>query len=77
MSNKESFPHTGEKKSGTERVLRFGRDINALGALAIAGVAAVIPGPNIVLAGWAGLNAAQAGGFELLRQRAARKKKPT
>jgi hypothetical protein len=57
-----------------ERVLRFGRDINALGALAIAGVAAAIPGPNVVLAGWAGLNAAQAGGFELLRRRAAKKK---
>jgi hypothetical protein len=60
--------------SAAERVLRFGRDINALGALAIAGVAAAIPGPNVVLAGWAGLNAAQAGGFELLRRRAAKKK---
>jgi hypothetical protein len=75
--NKESAPITSEKKSGTERVLRFGRDINALGALAIAGVAAVIPGPNVVLASWAGLNVAQAGGFELLRQRASRRKKPT
>lgn len=65
-----------EKKPPTstaERVLRFGRDINALGALAIAGVAAALPGPNVVLAGWAGLNAAQAGGFELLRRRARKK----
>jgi hypothetical protein len=61
--------------STSEKVWRFGRDINALGALAIAGVAALIPGPNVVLAGWAGLNAAQAGGFELLRQHAAKKNK--
>lgn len=59
-----------------ERLWRFGRNINALGALAIAGVAAAIPGPNAVLAGWAGLNAAQAGGFELLRARAAKKRRP-
>lgn len=75
MSKEEVSPLSCEKKSGTERVLRFGRDINALGALAIAGVALVIPGPNIVLAGWAGFNVAQAGGFELLRQRAHRKRK--
>jgi hypothetical protein len=68
MSNEKS-----PRPSAGEKVLRFGRDINALGALAIAGVAAIIPGPNVVLAGWAGLNAAQAGGFELLRQRAAKK----
>ena len=72
--SKESSPTTNEKQSAAERVLRFGRDINALGALAIAGVAVVIPGPNVILAGWAGLNAAQAGGFELLRQRAHKKK---
>lgn len=71
--SKESQPISKEKQSGTEKVMRFGRDINALGALAIAGVAVAIPGPNVVLAGWAGLNAAQAGGFELLRQRAKKK----
>jgi hypothetical protein len=62
-------------QSGTEKLLRFGRNINALGAVAIAGVALAIPGPNALLAGWAGLNAAQAGGFELLRGRAAKKQK--
>ena len=62
-----------EKQSAAERVWRFGRNINALGALAIAGVAALIPGPNVVLAGWAGLNAAQATGFELLRRHARNK----
>jgi hypothetical protein len=62
------------KPSTAEKAWRFGRDINVLGALAIGGVAAVIPGPNVVLAGWAGLNAAQAGGFEFLRQRAKNKR---
>jgi hypothetical protein len=52
---------------------RFGRDINAVGALAIAGVALAIPGANPVLATWAGWNAAQAGGFELLRQHSKKK----
>ncbi len=67
--------YSGEKENTTERLSRWGRNINVLGALAIAGVAAVIPGPNVVLASWAGLNAAQAGGFELLRQHTKKKKK--
>lgn len=62
------------KESGTEKLTRFGRNVNALGALAIAGVAAAIPGPNVVLASWAGLNAAQAGGFEVWRQHAKKKR---
>ena len=53
----------------SEKLVRFGRDINILGALAIGGVAAVIPGPNVVLASWAALNGAQAGGFEVWRRR--------
>lgn len=61
------------KSSAAERVWRFGRDINALGALALAGIATLIPGPNPLLAGWAGLNGAQAGGFELLRRHARNK----
>lgn len=72
---KETIKPGPEKRGATEKVLRFGRDINALGALAIAGAALVVPGPNVVLAGWAGLNAAQAGGFELLRRRASKKRK--
>lgn len=62
------------RPSASEKVLRFGRDINALGALAIAGVAAIIPGPNVVLASWAGLNAAQAGGFEIWRRHVRKKR---
>lgn len=67
--NRESQPDA-DKETATERLSRFGRNINVLGAAAIAGMAVVIPGPNAILAGWAGLNAAQAGGFELLRQHA-------
>lgn len=67
---KESTPD----ESATEKLTRLGRNVNALGALAIAGVAAAIPGPNVVLASWAGLNAAQAGGFELWRQHARKKR---
>lgn len=61
----------------SERVAKFGRDINALGALAIGGVALAIPGPNVVLASWAGINAAQAGGFELWRKSIRSKQKRT
>ncbi|MDQ3064803.1 MAG: hypothetical protein M3Q36_00855 [bacterium] len=61
----ESLP----KKSTKERLLRFGRNINIVGAVAIGGVALAIPGPNIVLSSWAALNAAQAGGFEFLRKK--------
>lgn len=56
------------KQNMPERVARFGRNINVLGALAVGGLAAAIPGPNAVLASWATLNAVQAGGFELWRQ---------
>lgn len=66
---KESY-----KPRSSERLAKFGRDINALGALAIGGVAALIPGPNVVLASWATLNAAQAGGFELWRKNIRSKK---
>lgn len=56
------------QETTAEKLTRFGRNFNlAVGAIALAG-AAVIPGPNVVLAGYAGFNFAQAGGFELLRQ---------
>lgn len=68
MAEKVTSPSVSEKAA------RFGRNFNVLGALAIGGVAAVIPGPNVVLASWASLNAAQAAGFEGLRRLAATKK---
>ena len=56
-----------KQNSASERLLRFGRNINIVGALAIGGAALIIPGPNVLLSTWAGMNALQAGGFELLR----------
>lgn len=55
-------------ESKTEHLARFGRNFNALGAVALGGLALAIPGPNVIIAGLAGINAAQAGGFELWRQ---------
>lgn len=63
------------KESKKERLARLGRNINALGALAIGGIALAIPGPNVVLAGLAALDVAQAGGFELYRQHVKNKRK--
>jgi hypothetical protein len=56
-----------------EKASRVLRDFNALGAVAI-GAAAILapPGANVALASWAGINAAQAGGFEWLRRKAKR-----
>ncbi len=64
-NNKEGVPEKGA---------RFMRNINALGAAAIGGAALLIPGPNVILASWAGINAAQAGGWELLRRTAEKRK---
>lgn len=72
MSKSKESP---EKQGSAERLSRFGRNFNALGAVALAGLAVVIPGPNVILGTWAGLNAAQAGGFELLRRHSANKRK--
>jgi len=63
------------RESGAEKLTRVGRNVNILGAVAIGGLALVVPGPNVLLAAWAGVNAAQAGGFELARQHAKKRKK--
>lgn len=63
------------KENAAEKTSRFFRNVNALGALALGGVALMIPGPNVILASWAGLNAAQAGGWELLRAHAEKSRK--
>ena len=60
----------GEKRPSTstpESLFRLGRNINILGTVAVGGAALVLPGPNVILSSWAALNAVQAGGFELLR----------
>lgn len=69
-----SKEHTG-KETAPERGARFFRNINALGAAALGGAALLIPGPNVLLASWAGLNVAQAGGWEFLRRVAKRRNK--
>lgn len=65
---------TNNKENSPEKVSRFLRNINILGAFAVGGVAVLIPGPNVILAGWAALNVAQAGGFELARRAAKNRK---
>ncbi len=70
---KESSPRS--KENAPEKASRFFRNVNALGALAIGGAAFVIPGPNVILASWAGINAAQAGGWEFLRRKAEKHRK--
>ena len=65
------MPKSKESKSNQgipEKSTLFLRDINILGAVALGGAALVLPGPNFVLASWAGLNATQAGGWEFLRR---------
>lgn len=63
------------KESAVEKASRFFRNINALGALAVGGLALAIPGPNVILASYAGWNAAQAGGWELMRSHAEKKRR--
>lgn len=78
LSSKQYAEYMAEKVSKentAERLSRWGRNINLLGTLAIGGAALAIPGPNVFLATWAGLNAAQAGGFELLRKHSKKKGK--
>lgn len=63
-------------QSGTEKLSRFGRNFNILGAVALGGLAIVIPGPNPALATLTGLNVAQATGFEWVRRRSESNRKP-
>lgn len=63
------------REETAERLSRFGRNINILGAVAIGGAALAVPGPNVLLATWSVVNAAQAGGFEWARRSAEKKRK--
>lgn len=63
-----------ERQTTGEKLGRFGRNINILGAVAVGGVALAVPGPNVILASWATLNAAQAGGFEAYRKHVANRR---
>lgn len=58
-----------------EKAARIYRDVNILGALALAGAAVVLPPAAAgVAAGWAGFNAVQAGGGEWFRHYSKRKR---
>jgi hypothetical protein len=69
---------SGESKPSegmAEKTSRFFRNINIVGAVALAGAAVVLPPVAATAAGvWAGVNAAQAAGFEAARRHFAKKK---
>lgn len=73
LTEKHALVHT-PTDTLSEKLWKFSRNINALGALAIGGIALAIPDPNVFLVSWAGLNAAQAGGFEFLRKNSENKR---
>lgn len=76
MANKE---RPDVKKEGVaERTARFFRNVNILGAVAIGGAAILAPPVAVApLTAWAGLNAAQAGGFEVARRWAKKQREKT
>ena len=62
-------------ESGIERISRFGRNVNILGAIALTGLAVILPGPNAVLSTWVEVNILQAGAFEIMRGSAEKSRK--
>jgi hypothetical protein len=71
MKNREASKKS--KEGGSERASRVLRNINALGAAAMGGVAIVAPAGAPVFWTLAGINVGEAAGFEWLRRN--RKKK--
>jgi hypothetical protein len=64
------------KEGAAEKGSRILRNVNVLGAVALAGLAIVLPPAVAPAAGvWAGINAAQAGGFEAARRHFAKKRR--
>ena len=64
-----------ENKEGkAERASRILRNLNAVGAVALGGAAVLFPAAAAPLYALAALDVAQAGGFELARQYAKRKR---
>lgn len=57
-----------EKESGFERASRVYRNVNALGAVAFAGLAIAVPAGALAFNTLAGVNALQAGGGEAARR---------
>ena len=62
------------KEGKSERTLRWLRNINALGALALFGAAELFAPLAAPLAALAGVNAAQAGGLEIMRRSAKKRR---
>ena len=57
-----------------EKGAKFYRNWNALGAVAIGGLAIVVPVGGAALGVWAGVNSLQAGGGEVARRMAKKKR---
>lgn len=76
IMNKNQYKDKTEKEGGVERASRVLRNLNALGAIAFAGAAVVAPAGAVIFKTLAALNAVQAGGFEVARQ-VAKKRRTT
>ncbi len=70
--SKERF--SKEKESSAERGWRLYKNFNILGALALGGLAVIVPVGGAVLATGAAINAAQAGFGEFMRDKAKKKR---
>jgi len=70
----EKIPKNAGGEGGAERTTRFFRNINAVGAVALGGAAVMAPPLAAPLGALAGLNAAQAGGFEAARRYAKKRR---
>ena len=68
-TNMERGKRPQEEGKG-ERAWRFLRDFNAIGAVALGGLAVIAPVGAGILAAGASLNAAQVGAYEVFRRRA-------
>lgn len=72
----EKLSNERMSESHTERLARFGRNINIVGAIALGGAAILAPPVAAgALGAWAGLNALQAGGFEAGRRWAKKRRR--
>lgn len=72
MAAKEQAP--GGSEGTIERTAKIYRNFNAIAALAIGGLALIVPVGGAALGAWAGVDAVQAGAGEWAR-RAAKKKR--
>jgi hypothetical protein len=59
---------TPEQEGMPEKAAKLYRNWNILGAVALGGLAIVVPVGGAALGAWAGLNAVQAGGGEVARR---------